>query len=208
MIITFLGQTDKRTVLYTMLKMCEYMGDCAVVSNDRKLMRLMEEGPGDAGTYRNIDIFVTDATADEVWAAIDHAPHDYDYIFLDNLYTEETDLVVYIKGAGVDEIDQMNLQAFEPGELITIKMGKADKPPKVEKVKGRPVEAAPKVYNIPYTASIPEKVEACEFFRELVPISSQAIRVCAEVLSGPTNTPVKVLVQTASRVGQKGAMKK
>lgn len=209
MLITLLGQTDKRPVLYTFMKMCEYLGDVAVLSNDRKLMRLMEEGPGSEGTYRNIDVFVNDATADDMWALINRAPNDFEFLFLDNIYPDNADAVIYIKGAGVDEEDQMVLDAFEPSELITIKMGKADPTPKAPKnAKDKKVVEKPKVYNIPYTSDMMANIEHCEFFKDLVPASSQAVKVCAEVLSVLTNTPVKTLIQVANRNGQKGAAKK
>lgn len=130
MIITVLGQTDKRAVLYTMLKMGEYLGDCAVVTSLRRFKRLTEDPTEDIGSYRNIDVFVGDYTADDVWERIGHAPFDYDYTFLDNIYTEDTQLVIYVKGAGVDELDQPNLDALEPDEYVTIKMGKAEPAPK------------------------------------------------------------------------------
>ncbi len=211
MIITLIGQTDKRPVLYTFLRMCEHLGDCAVVTNDRRLMRLMQEGPGPAGSYRNIDIFVTDAMADEVWTAIDHAPYDYDYTFLDNLYVEETDLVIYVKGMGVDEVDQASLDAFEAGEYITVKMGKPDKPPKKPKQVGHGRTAAqskenqPKVYNIPYEARLMEKLEFCEFYRELVAVSNPAVKVCAEILAPLVKTTAKNLEQVGLHRGSKGA---
>lgn len=211
MIITVLGQTDKRAVLYTMLKMGEYLGDCAIVTPLRRFKRLTEDPTEDIGSYRNIDVFVGDFTADDVWERIGHAPHDYDYTFLDNIYTEDTEMVIYVKGAGVDELDQPNLDALEPDEYITIKMGKAEPAPKQVKTKARGAVATTpkhKTYNIPYTSDMMARIEACEFFKELVPISSQAVKVCSEVLSGPTNTPAKQLAALCTRSGQKGAAKK
>lgn len=211
MIISVLGQTDKRAVIYTMLKMGEYLGDCAVVTNLNRFKRLTEDPTEDIGSYRNIDIFVGDFTADDVWERIGHAPFDYDYTFLDNIYTEDTALVIYVQGAGVDELDQPNLDAFEADEYITIKMGKPIRQPHVAKSKAKGATVAPakhKVFNIPYTADMMARIEACEFYKELVQISPQATKVCAEVLAGPTNTPAKVLAAQVMRNGQKGAAKK
>ena len=211
MIITILGQTDKRAVLYTLLKMGEYLGDCAVVTNNNHFKRLTADLLEDTGSYRNIDIFVGDYTADDVWERIGHAPFDYDYVFLDGIYTEDTGLILYVKGAGVDELDQLALDALEPDEYVTIKMGKAEPAPKRVRSKAHGAVTAPpthKTYNILYTADMMANIEACEFFKELVQISPQATKVCAELMAGATNTPAKQLVRLCTRNGQKGAVKK
>ena len=210
MVITLLGQTDKRPVFYTIMKMCEYMGDCALVTNLHRFSRLTEDPTDDIGSYRNIDIFVGDFTADDVWDGIGHMPMDYDYVLLDNIYTTDTNLIIYVKGAGIDEMDQPNLDALEPDEYVTIKMGAPDPKVKVAKDKTKGAKVAPvehMVYNIPYTADMFDRIEKCEFFKELVPISNQATKVIAEILSGPTNTPARTLIALASRHGQKGADK-
>ena len=208
MVITLIGQTDKRAVVYTMMKIGEYLGDCALVTNLHRFSRLTEDPAEDIGSYRNIDIFVGDFNADDVWDGIGHVPMDYDFIFLDNIYTEDTNLVIYVKGAGIDELDQPSLDALEPDEYVTVKMGKPDPVTKAPKTKAKGATVAPvqhKTYNIPYTADMMEKIEYCEYFKELVPISPQATKVVAEILSEPTKTPASTLVKVASRQGQKGA---
>lgn len=194
--ITLLGQTDKRAVLYTLMRMCENLGDCAVVTNDRKLMRLMEEGPSGQGTYRNIQIFVADTTPDDVWEDIGYAPSDFEFVFLDNIWSERTDFTIYVKGAGDEEEDRYTLDMLEPEDYVTVKMGNPDKnkPKKaIGKKKKASEETVSKTYNIPYEKAMLENVEHCEFYKELKQITQTATKVCAEILGAHTNVPVKTL---------------
>ena len=184
--ITLIGQTDKRPVIYTLLKMMENMGDCCYITNDRKACRLMEEGPGMAGTYRDIDIFVLDTTADDMWTDIGYAPSDYEFIILDNLYNEMTDLIIYVKGAGDAEEDLEVLDVFGLGK------GKSKSKAK------QPSEEVHKTYNIPYSAGMMENIEYSEFFKQLKPASQAALKVCAELLAGKVNVSAKNLGKVAT----------
>lgn len=193
--ITLLGQTDKRAVLYTLLRMCENLGDCAVVTNDRKLMRLMEEGPSDQGTYRNIQIFVADTTPDDVWQDIGYAPSDFEFVFLDNIWSERTELTIYVKGAGDEEEDRYTLDMLEPEDYVTIKMGSPDKAKgKKFGVKKKSEDTSvSKTYNIPYEKAMLENLEHCEFYKELKQITQTATKVCAAIMAEHTNVPLKTL---------------
>lgn len=203
--ITVLGQTDKRPVIYTILKMCENLGDCCYVTNDRKAMRLMEDGPDMAGTYRNIDVFITDATADDLWAELATAPYDYEYIILDNLYNDQTDVIIYVKGAGDEEVDQMVLDALNEDEYFVIKMGKPEK-------KGGPLQkgaSGPKTFNVAYTVKMLEAIEHCEFFKQIVPIGDDVSKACAAILHDKARMTARNMVAVAKRpqTGQGGGKK-
>lgn len=214
--ITLQGQTDKRAVLYTLLKICENLGDCCFITNDRKAMRLMEDGPAESGTYRNIHIYVLDTTADDMWQDIGYAPNDFEYIFLDNLYNEQTNLTIYVKGAGDEQEDLDIIELLEPEEYVTVKMGAPEKqkkePPELDE-NGKPVKK-PKAgmhkskaqssgpqrsFNIPYDKSIPENIEYCEFYKELKPVSSAALQVCATILSSRCGISAKNLGKVGKR---------
>lgn len=190
---TFIGQTDNRAILYTMLKICENLGDCLYVTNNRKAQRLMEDGPDVSGTYRNIAIHVLDTTADDVWSDIDLAPDDFEFVFFDNLYNEDTDFVIYIKGAGDDDVDLPTVQSLEPEEYATIKMGKPDKVKKAKK--GAPEHM---LFNVPYSAGMMEAIEYCEFFKQLKPCSPAALKACTAILSAKKGIPQKTLEKVAT----------
>ena len=73
MIISVIGETDKRPFMYTLLRICQYMGDVLLVSDDRHYKRLIEEPEEDvevyAGHFQNTFIVVTDKTPDEAMQA-------------------------------------------------------------------------------------------------------------------------------------------
>ena len=110
--ISVFGRTDKRACIYTLMKILQPLGDVAVITSNRHFMRLTEDG-APFGFYQNISIFVTDATADEMWQTIDHKPGDFDHIIMDNLYNESTDLIIYVQGAGVEASDEYLFDTFE-----------------------------------------------------------------------------------------------
>ena len=43
MILSVIGDTDKRPIMYTLLKVCQYLGDVLLVTNDRHYARLIEQ---------------------------------------------------------------------------------------------------------------------------------------------------------------------
>lgn len=175
--ISIFGRTDKRACIYTLLKILQPMGDVAVVTNNRHFMRLTEDG-APFGYYQNISVFVTDATADEMWQTIEHRPDDFDHVILDNLYNEDTDLILYIQGAGVEALDEYLFDTFEDMQVINMGRGKNA---------------------VPYTKELMENLEKIEYFRKLSAPSPGMLSVLAKILSGPLNMPAKNIVKVASR---------
>ena len=221
--VTVFGQTDKRPVIYTLMKIFETMGDTCVITNNRMYMRLMEDGPGAQGMYRNVTICVTDATADEMWDDVDLAPDDFEFVILDNLYNEDTNLLLYVQGGGWEADDLYLFDMFE--EMVLIQMGKPvktrpedvieDTAEEGEEGEPAPKKPAPKkgfgkrggkpqpkkskrpTYLIPYSKDMMANIEKTEFFRMLCPASNEAATVVAKVLSKPLKMPVKDLVKVA-----------
>lgn len=175
--ISLFGRTDKRACIYTLMKILQPMGDVAVISNDRHLTRLTEDG-APYGFYQNISIFVTDATADEMWQVIEHRPDDFEYVILDSLYNEDTDLILYVQGAGVEALDEYLFDAFE--DVTIINMGKGKNA-------------------VPYTKELMENLEKIEYFRKLIPPSPAMVNILAKLLSKPLNMPAKNIVKVANR---------
>ena len=210
--ITLFGQTDKRPVVYSLLNILQHLGDCLYVTNDRKAMRLMQDGPAEMGELGNIAIAVTDSTADEMWGDIGWSPADYEYVVLDNLYDDNTDMIIYIMGAGEEEEDSYVFDTFEEGEMLIIKMGAPLKP----KGKGgihigkgmgkgkykkqdKSSTPAPKNINIPYSKEMLVNLEACEFYGKLVPISKEATDAVAGILSPVLNMPKGDIKKVANK---------
>lgn len=223
--ITVLGQTDKRPVIYTLMKVLQHMGDVCVITNNRMYMRLMEDGPGAQGMYRNITICITDATADEMWDDVGLAPEDFEYIILDNLYNEDSQLILYVQGGGL-EAEDMYIFDMLP-EMILVQMGPpvktrpedvleddedaegGDSATPAPKFKGKSKKVGPKknkvkkskrvTYNIPYTKDMLANIEKSEFFRLLVPASKETANAVAKILSKSLGVPASDIVKVANR---------
>lgn len=175
--ISVFGRTDKRACVYTLMKILQPMGDVAVIANDRRYTRLTEDGT-QFGYYQNIAIFVTDATADEMWRTIEHMPDDFDHIILDGLYNEDTDLLIYVQGAGVEALDDVLFDTFE--DMLVVYMGKGKNP-------------------VPYSKELTESLEHIEYYRQLVVPSPQMLNVLATALAAPLKMSVKNIIKVAKK---------
>lgn len=175
--ISIFGRTDKRTCIYTLMKILQTMGDVAVITDNRHFMRLTEDG-SPFGYYQNVSIFVTDATADEMWHVIEHRPDDFDHVILDNLYNEETDLILYIQGAGVEALDEYLFDTFE--NMVIINMGHGKN-------------------SCPYTKELMENLERVEYYRKLTAPSPAMVGILAKALAEPLKMPAKNIVKVANR---------
>lgn len=175
--ISIFGRTDKRACIYTLMKILQPLGDVAVISSNRHFMRLTEDG-APFGYYQNISVFVTDATADEVWQAIEHRPEDFDHIILDGLYNENSDLVLYIQGAGVESLDEQLFDAFE--DIVVITMGRGKNA-------------------VPYSKELMENLENIEFYRQLRAPSPAMANILAKLLSAPLGMPVKSIMKVVNK---------
>ena len=162
MIISVFGQTDKRPVIYTLMKLFQTLGDTCIISNNRHYCRLTETG-SQWGMYQNVAIFVTDATADEVFHEIEHDIGDYDYIIMDNLYTEDADLNIYVEGAGKEPLDEDLLLALEDSsKTINLGFGKSC---------------------VPYSATMFKNLEIIEYYKKLVPVDARLTQKLANILA-------------------------
>lgn len=176
MVITLLGQTDKRPVLYTLMKLCQKLGDTCIVTSDVRLSRLIEDG-GKYGHFQNVYIAVTDASQDEVFADIGYTRHDFEYFIFDarDQIPDFSDLVIYVGGAGEKTEDEETLLSMV-GEYKTINLGFGEK-------------------CIPYTVDMFKAVETIEGLKHLLPINPQITNRIATFLTEPLNIPVKDIVK-------------
>lgn len=175
--ISVFGRTDKRACIYTLMKILQPLGDVAVITSNRHFMRLTEDG-APFGFYQNISIFVTDATADEMWQTIDHKPGDFDHIIMDNLYNESTDLIIYVQGVGVEASDEYLFDTFEDMQLICMGKGKNA---------------------VPYSKELMENLEKIEYYRQLIVPSPGMVNVLAKMLAEPLKMPIKNIVKVANK---------
>lgn len=184
--ITIFGRTDKRPCIYTLMKLLAPLGDVAVVTDDRRFRRLTEDGSY-TGYCQNIAIYVTDATADEMWGEIGQEPGDFEYIILDGNYNEDTDLILYLQGAGTEELDEYLFDTFE--DMVIIHMDKAAG----KKEKGE------KQIVVPYSKAILSNMEATEYFKQPRVISQQMLNVLTTVLAKHLDMKPKELLKIGGK---------
>lgn len=127
MILSVIGDTDKRPIMYTLLKVCQYLGDVLLVTNDRHYARLIEEPEEDvevtAGHFQNIFIVVTDKTPDEASQAVGYRVDDYEFIIYDNKVDVAGDSIIYVAGCEMSDTEYSMLSYLEEGDYITINFG-------------------------------------------------------------------------------------
>ncbi|QGQ98796.1 hypothetical protein EHS13_29930 [Paenibacillus psychroresistens] len=129
MLIGVYGFTDKRPVIYALLKLLQATGDVALFSNNRHYKRLLENGESQ-GHMANILISVSDASPDEIFEQVGYTVDDFEHIIFDMQDTipDNLSLVFYVKSFSPNEDEQSFLEIL--GAYTTIKMtydGKREK---------------------------------------------------------------------------------
>ena len=179
MVISLVGSTDKRPVLYTLMKLFQKLGDCCVITPDQHLTRLTEDH-SPYGHFQNIFVAVTTASQDEVFAEIGYTKQDFENFIFDCTTEIPTfsDLVIYIGGAGeMTEDESLLLEMF--GEYKTINLGFGEK-------------------NIPYTVDMWKNVEMTEGYRILPPANPQIAQRLATFLTEPLSMPARDIVKVVT----------
>lgn len=115
------GHTDKRPVIYPILKLLQATGDVALFSNNRHYKRLLEPGESQ-GHLSNIMIAVSDASPDEIFEVVGYTPDDFEHIIFDLQYAlpDNLALALHVRSYAPDEDEQSFLDALGP--YSTVKM--------------------------------------------------------------------------------------
>lgn len=82
MIIGLVGYTDKRPVIYPLLKILQTAGESCFITRDRRYLRLTENHEN-LGHYQNIMIVVTDEPSDQMWENLELNPSAFDHVVYD-----------------------------------------------------------------------------------------------------------------------------
>lgn len=165
------GYTDKRPIIYALMKLLQKTGDVALFSNNRHYKRLLENGES-TGHMANIMISISDASPDEVFEEIGYTEDDFDHIIFDiqDTLPEHLTLMLYVKSYPPSEEEQMFLDLID--DYYTIKMtydGKKEKD----------------AINLAPLLSVWKTVEQIESFRILAPIPSKELNVSLAKLLAP-----------------------
>lgn len=185
MVLSIIGETDKRPVIYSLLKVCQYLGDVLLVTNNRHYTRLIEEREEDleviAGHFQNIFIVVTDKTPDEASQAIGYTSDDYEFIIYDNKMDTSGDVIIHVAGCEMSEWEYSFLEYLNEEDYHTINLGFGKK------------------NVIPLTGKMFANCELVEGKRTLLPIDTKLTGTIVKLLSPLVNIPEKTLVKAVMK---------
>jgi predicted Zn-dependent protease with MMP-like domain len=121
MLIGVYGSTDKRPVIYALLKLLQATGDVALFSNNRHYKRLLEQGQSQ-GHMANILISISDASPDEIFEEVGYNADDFEHIIFDiqDSIPDNLSLIIYVRSYAPNEDEQSFLDLL--GEYTTVKM--------------------------------------------------------------------------------------
>lgn len=187
--IGVLGFTDKRPILYPLMKLLQATGDVIVITDDCHFKRLIEDYSS-LGHLGNIMICVTDATPDEVWEEIELEQNDFDHVIYDLRDTihEDIQFYIHVKGSDFEDGEEEFLECVD--DYIEIKLmydGKQDK--------------SKDTINIPITLKLISTLEVLENKNLLLPLPSKKINLAIAKLISPN---IDIKMKDAIKILKKG----
>lgn len=171
MLIGVYGYTDKRPVIYALMKLLQATGDIALFSNNRHYRRLLGHGENQ-GHMANIMIAISDASPDEIFEEVGYTPDDFEHIIFDiqDTIPDNLSLILYVKSYAPNEDEQAFLDIL--GAYQTIKItydGKREK---------GAIHVAP-------LSNVWRSVEQIEAYQILCPIPSKELNKGLVALMAP-----------------------
>lgn len=115
------GYTDKRPVIYPILKLLQATGDVALFTNNRHYKRLLQPGETQ-GHLANVMIAVSDASPDEIFEEVGYTEDDFEHIVFDiqDTVPDDLSLILHVKSYAPGEDEQSLLDML--GAFTTVKM--------------------------------------------------------------------------------------
>jgi len=171
MLIGVYGYTDKRPVIYALLKLLQATGDVALFSGNRHYRRLLENGESQ-GHMANVMIAVSDASPDEIFEEIGYTTDDFEHIIFDlqDAIPEELSLILYVKSYPPDDEELSFIELL--GTYTTVKLvydGKREKG----------------AINVAPLSPLWRSVEQIEAYRVLAPLASKELNAGLAALLAP-----------------------
>lgn len=176
MVINIIGDCDKRPVLYTIMKICQSLGDVLLVSSSSRLIRLSDTRDT-YGHYQNCMIAITQDGIDDFFEEFVYDITDFEFIIVDNIVTADADLVIYVAGMTQSIQEHDNLEYIDNYETI-------------ELYRGRLLDASTML-----------KCEEFEALGNMCPIGTKIAEKVANALCKQLGTDAKKLVTIAMNTG-------
>lgn len=123
MVINIIGDCDKRPVLYTVMKICQTLGDVLLVSSSSRLMRLSDTNAS-YGHYQNTMVTVTQEGIDDFFDNFEYDLDDFEFVIIDNIISADADVYIYVEGMTQSENEADMLEYIEKYETIKLYKGK------------------------------------------------------------------------------------
>lgn len=177
MIVAVYGETDKRPVIYTLIKLFQRLGDCCLISDNRHYKRLLDTDTN-TGHYQNVFITVTDASPDEVFSEIGYESIDFENMIFDNTIPDNADLIIFVQGCSISENESDTLEYLSSYETIGLGFGKN---------------------MIPYTVTMFKNVELIEGKKHLLEIDKKLTHKLATILSEHLNMSAKNICKVVAK---------
>lgn len=173
MTISVIGDCDTRPVLYTLMKICQTLGDVLMVTSNNRLLRLSDTRDS-FGHYQNTMIGYTTEGIDNFWEDCIYDLSDFEYIIVDNMITAEAGIVIYCRGLLESEEEKDNLEYIEDYSTIDL-----------------------------YAGSLVDKTtlfncEEFEAYKDMCPINAKLADKVAGILAQPFNMSKDSLVKIAT----------
>lgn len=166
MIINIIGDCDKRPVLYTVMKICQTLGDVLVVSSSSRLARLSDTRES-CGHYQNTMIAITHEGIDDFFENFPYVMDDFEYIIIDNIVSAEANLTIYVEGLIKSDLEEDLLAYID--NYVTIPL-----------YKGRLLDA-----------NTLRNCEEFEALRDMCPIGQRIAAKVAEAIASYFGKPAK-----------------
>lgn len=173
MIINIIGDCDKRPVLYTVMKICQSLGDVLLVSSSSRLIRLSDTRES-YGHYQNTMVAITQEGIDDFFEDFMYDLTDFEFTIIDNIVSAEADLVIYVKGMIESDNEKDNLEYIDNYETIDL-------------YKGRLVDSNTML-----------RCEEFEALRDLCPIGNKVAEKVAPIMAKYLNTDAKKILGLAT----------
>lgn len=132
--INLIGECDKRPVLYSLMKICQGIGDVLLITSSSRINRLSDTHDT-YGHYQNTMIAITQEGLDDFLDNFVYDLADFNFVIIDNIIDAEADLTIYVQGYVQSEMEKDNLEYIENYHTIhlyTDKLLESSTPYKLE----------------------------------------------------------------------------
>lgn len=173
MVINIIGDCDKRPVLYTVMKICQSLGDVLLVSSSSRLIRLSDTRES-YGHYQNTMIAITQDGIDDFFEDFMYDLSDFEFVIIDNIISADADVTIYVKGMLESEAEKDAIEYIDNVEVIDLYKSKL------------------------LSATTLYRCEEFEALRTMCPVEPKVADKVAPIIAKALNTDVKKILTLAN----------